>query len=128
VGWSNLNDRKCPICGELFKPEYPNSRYCKEECRKEGRKRTINKYEKKRRQKQERKEYLADYMHQNGRKYKNGTKYDLGSKYTNKGIKPQITINKDGAKSFKKEAEAVRKMSYLLIGHSNITKEAITKM
>jgi hypothetical protein len=123
-----LNDRRCPICGGVFTPKHPNQKYDKEECQKEGRRWTINKYERKRRQKQERKEYLADYMYQNGKKYKNNTKYDLGSKYTNKGIKPQITINEDGTKSFRKEAEAVRKMSYLLMGHSNITKEAISKM
>lgn len=37
-----VNDRKCPICGEVFSPEYPNSQYCKEECQKEARKRQVS--------------------------------------------------------------------------------------
>lgn len=118
----------CGICGKEMEIEHPNQKYHPGECQEKARKRTINKYEKKRRKQKQRQEYMADYMHKNGKKYKNNTKYDLGSKYTNKGIKPQITVNDDGTKSFKKEAEAIRKMSYLLMGHSNITKEAITKM
>lgn len=42
MGWSNLNDRKCPICGELFKPEYPNQKYDKQKCRLMGHKRSIS--------------------------------------------------------------------------------------
>lgn len=33
--------RKCPICGEIFKPEHPNSKYCSPKCRLIARKRQV---------------------------------------------------------------------------------------
>lgn len=127
MGWSNLNDRKCPICGEFFTPEYPNSRYCCDEHSKEGLRLALKKADEKRREKKERKMYLAEYMFINGHKYR-VDKHDLGSKYTNGGSHLKLKYNRDGTKNFKHEAEMVRKMSYLLLGKSNMTKEDVKEM
>lgn len=41
-----IQKRKCPICGEIFKPEHPNQKYCKpseeKKCKLIARKRQIH--------------------------------------------------------------------------------------
>ena len=57
-----MKEGKCPICGETFKIEHPNSKYCNSKCRLIARKRQIRRSDLKRRGSDERKDYMMEYM------------------------------------------------------------------
>lgn len=51
-------ERKCPICGETFKIEHPNQRYCQAKCKITARKRSIELTRQRNQEKQNRKRKL----------------------------------------------------------------------
>lgn len=57
-----MKERKCPICGEKFKPKHPRSKYCKGKCKLIARKRQLRQSDRKRRQTNQRRDYMMDYM------------------------------------------------------------------
>jgi len=85
-------EKTCPICGEIFKPEKPNQKYCKPKCRLIAEKERINTRVRKHRQKYRKTQKEARYEAIQKASQENGKavleQYHIGKGTGSLGAKP----------------------------------------